>query len=56
MSRTKRGNKAGGFEWWSKRPGKGQYDRHGSKDGKRRTHKAERAEGKKDINMRNIDD
>lgn len=48
MSRTKKGSKGPGYEYWSKRPGKGVYGgTGGSKFGKRLTHKAERTEGKK---------
>jgi len=45
MSRTKRGAKGSGYEYWSRRP----YNRHGGLIGpftKRMTHKAERREGK----------
>lgn len=49
MSRTRRGEKSPGFEYWSKRPG----NKHGAgglgKDQKRRTHKAERQQGKRAI-------
>ncbi len=47
MSRTKKGSKAGGYEYWSRRP----FNQCGQTPGpfaKRRTHKAERAEGKRD--------
>lgn len=47
MSRTKKGGKGPGYEFWSKRPGKGEYGgTDGSKYGKKLTHKAERREGK----------
>ena len=45
MSRTKRGGKAPGFEFWSARPG----NRHGNlmgRDAKRFTHSKERRDGK----------
>jgi hypothetical protein len=37
--------KGNGYDWWSRRPGKGLYNPSGSKFGKRLTHKAERREG-----------
>jgi hypothetical protein len=48
MSRTKKGGKAPGFEYWTKRPG----NHWGAVPGpftKRRTHKAERQAGKRDV-------
>lgn len=45
MSRTNKGSKPPGFEYWSKRP----FNKHGGSTGKyakKRTHKAERKEGK----------
>lgn len=42
MSKTIRGQKGSGYEYWSKRPGK---DGPPGKDTKRRTHRAERREG-----------
>lgn len=49
MSRTKRGSKGAGFEYWSARPGNvggGAYSpRGGNKINKRRMHKAERRQG-----------
>ena len=41
--------KGDGYEWWSRRPGKGAYNPNGSKLGKRLTHKAERREGRAHI-------
>lgn len=57
MSRTKRGGKAGGFEWWSRRPGRGEYagTAGGSKFGKRLTHKAERREGREQTKDQHAD-
>ncbi len=46
MSRTRRGSKPPGYEFWSARPG----NRYGGATGryaKKRTHSAERAQGKK---------
>jgi hypothetical protein len=46
MSLTRKGKKPSGFEYWGKRPG----NKHGATPGpetKRRTHKAERREGKR---------
>lgn len=51
MSRTVKGAKSSGFEWWSKRTsGKGQWSgtSSGSKFGKRLTHKAERQQSKRE--------
>jgi len=45
MSRSNRGEKGPGYEYWSARPfnlGGGYYSRKGNKATKRRTHKAER--------------
>lgn len=47
MSRTKRGGKPQGFDFWTARPfnvGGGSF----GKFAKKRTHRAERAEGKKE--------
>jgi hypothetical protein len=47
MSRTKKGSKPFGVEFWTARP----FNRHGSPTGayaKKRTHKAERAQGKRE--------
>lgn len=51
MSRTKRGAKGAGTDYWSARPGNvggGFYHPDVSKKLKRATHKAERREGKRD--------
>ena len=48
MSRTRKGKKAPGYEYWSRRP----FNRCGQSPGpfsKHRTHKAERKEGKRDV-------
>lgn len=48
MSRTKKGAKAAGYEYWSARPG----NRHGGVAGarsKRKTRRAERRTGKKEV-------
>lgn len=45
MSRTKKGSKGPGCEFWSKRPTSFRYDT--GKVGKKITHKLERIEGKK---------
>ncbi len=49
MSRTVKGGKGCGYEYWSSRP----YNKSGSQPGKytkKRTHKAERQEGKRKAN------
>lgn len=46
MSRTQKGSKAPGYEYWGKRPGSGYFAP--GKYAKRVTHKAERQQGKKD--------
>lgn len=49
MSRTRRGGKGPGYEYWSARPfnqAGGTISPHGGKHTKKRTHKAERAEGR----------
>ena len=49
MSRTVKSQKGAGFEYWTARPFNkhgGSYSPHGNKFHKRRTHKAERQEGK----------
>jgi hypothetical protein len=46
MSRTQKGSKAPGYEYWGKRPGSGHFAP--GKYAKRVTHKAERQQGKKD--------
>ncbi|CAB5514579.1 hypothetical protein LMG26857_03638 [Achromobacter anxifer] len=51
MSRTRRGAKGAGYEYWTARPGNvggGRYSPNGNKEVKRATHKAERQEGKRD--------
>ena len=48
MSRSKKGRKAPGYEYWSRRP----FNRCGQTPGpfaKHRTHKAERQQGKRKI-------
>jgi hypothetical protein len=45
MSRTRRGSKAPGFEFWSARPGGGGT----GKVGKQITHRAERNENKREV-------
>lgn len=44
MSRTKKGTKAPGYEFWSARPGKGKMS--SGPIAKKLTHRAERQEGK----------
>lgn len=46
MSRTKKGSKAPGQEYWTPRPGN-KYGAHPGKFTKRKTHKAERQQGKR---------
>lgn len=49
MSRTKKKQKPPGYEFWSKRP---MSNKHGADPGKitkKRTHRLERIEGKKEI-------
>ncbi len=48
MSRSRKGKKAPGFEYWSARPGNANGGIPG-KFTKRRTHKAERRAGKRSI-------
>lgn len=51
MSRTKKGAKGPGYEYWAARPfnsGGGLTSPHGGKHTKKRTHKAERQQHKKD--------
>lgn len=45
MSRTKKGSKRPGFEYWSKRPCSKRQGAVPGRDTKRRTHKLERIEG-----------
>lgn len=55
MSRTKKGSKRPGHEYWSKRPGSND---HGSVTGefsKNRTHRLERLEAKKAVKNRELD-
>ena len=47
MSRTKKGKKAIGYEYWSKRPASNKGGATPSKYTKKRTHKLERIENKK---------
>lgn len=50
MSRTVRGSKGAGYEYWSARPFNrcgGVLSPNGGKHTKRRTHKAERKQGKR---------
>lgn len=47
MSRTRKGTKPAGYEYWSRRP----FNRHGQgpgPDAKRRTHRAERQQAKRE--------
>jgi len=46
MSRTKKGKKGPGYEYWSKRPGSNKCGSAPGKDSKDFTHRAERREGK----------
>ena len=51
MSRTKKGGKGPGYEYWSARPGNrcgGTLSPNGGKHTKKRTHKAERQQGKQE--------
>lgn len=45
MSRTKKGSKGGGYEYWSRRPNKGHSQWHPGKKAKKITHRAERRQG-----------
>jgi len=45
MSRTKKGSKGPGYEFWSRRPNKG---RDPGKDTKKNTHRLERKAGKQE--------
>lgn len=47
MSRTRKGSKGPGFEYWSRRPTKFHYADPG-KETKRNTHRLERQEGKRE--------
>ncbi|WP_320535302.1 hypothetical protein [Robbsia andropogonis] len=51
MSRSVRGSKGPGHEYWAKRPGNrhgGTLSPNGGKHHKKRTHKMERQEGRRD--------
>lgn len=55
MSRSIKGSKGPGYEYWGKRPGKGAYGGDGgSAFGKRLTHKAERQQGRRQV--KDLDD
>lgn len=43
--RTCKTPKGSGYEYWTPRPGKGEYSPGGNRYGKRLTHKAERRQG-----------
>ena len=47
MSRTRKGSKGPGYEFWSKRPGKGRMS--SGPYAKLLTHRAERQEGKEEV-------
>lgn len=49
MSRTRKGKKAPGYEYWSKRPGSNKSGSGPGRIAKTRTHRLERLEGKKQI-------
>jgi len=49
MSRTKKGKKAIGYEYWSKRPGSNKCGAVPGKETKKRTHRSERKQGKNEI-------
>jgi hypothetical protein len=54
MSRTSKGGKGGGYEYWTARP----FNRGGSRPGaysKRRTHRAERQQGKQEAEQQQKD-
>lgn len=54
MSRTKKGSKGGGYEYWSARP----HNSAGQSPGafsKRRTHRAERQGGKQELRQQQAD-
>jgi len=46
MSRTKRGSKPPGFEYWTARPGNEHGNQGYGKQAKRNTHRKERREGR----------
>ncbi len=49
MSRTKKGTRSPGSEFWSKRPGSNKCGSGPGKTAKKETHRLERLEGKKQI-------
>lgn len=49
MSRSKKGSKGPGYEYWSKRPIANQHGAVPGKETKKRTHRLERIEAKKQI-------
>lgn len=58
MSRTYKGSKAAGYEYWSKRPYNkygGTLSPNGGKYHKKRTHKAERRQGRNDLDYQDQD-
>ena len=55
MSRTRKGNRGPGAEYWTARPGNKQGGQTGPIT-KRTTHRAERRLGKKDVNERSNDE
>lgn len=56
MSRTKKGAKGSGYEYWTARPGNESGGYPLGKETKKRTHKAERKENRKEANreLKNI--
>lgn len=55
MSRTKKGSKAIGFDYWSRRPMSGWSPSKDGKSVKFMTHRRERIQGQKDVRER-LDD
>jgi len=53
MSRTNKGSKGSGFEYWSRRPTKYRFADPG-KDTKRNTHRLERQEGKREATDQHV--
>ena len=51
MSRSKRGGKGAGFEYWSARPGNKAGGGHPGAETKLRTHRTERQQGKRDARL-----
>lgn len=49
MSRTVKGKKGVGYEYWSKRPVSRNCGANPGRESKKRTHRLERLEGKKEI-------